>query len=205
MEKLKIPYPILVEGKYDKIKLDSVLEARILTTDGFGVFNRGEKMAVVRALAKKSRIIVLTDSDGAGKLIRSHITSSLPADRLIHLYIPKIHGKERRKQTPSAEGTLGVEGMDAALLRQLFEPFSMGADGQPPELAESKLSKVDFFVDGLTGGEGSAAKRDALAAKFGLPDGMTPNALLSALRMICSYEDYCRAVGRDAHADGEEK
>ena len=205
MQKLKIPYPILVEGRYDKIKLDSVLEARILTTDGFGVFNRGEKMAVVRALAKKSRIIVLTDSDGAGKLIRSHITSSLPNDRLIHLYIPKIHGKEKRKQAPSAEGTLGVEGMDAALLRQLFEPFSIGADGQPPELAESKLSKVDFFVDGLTGGEGSGAMRDALAAKFGLPDGMTPNALLSALRMICSYEDYCRAVGRDAREDGEEK
>ena len=205
MQKLKIPYPILVEGRYDKIKLDSVLEARILTTDGFGVFNRGEKMAVVRALAKKSRIIVLTDSDGAGKLIRSHITSSLPTDRLIHLYIPKIHGKEKRKQTPSAEGTLGVEGMDAALLRQLFEPFSIGADGQPPEIAESKLSKVDFFVDGLTGGEGSGAMRDALAAKFGLPDGMTPNALLSALRMICSYEDYCRAVGRDAREDGEEK
>jgi len=205
MQKLKIPYPILVEGRYDKIKLDSVLEARILTTDGFGVFNRGEKMAVVRALANKSRIIVLTDSDGAGKLIRSHITSCLPADRLIHLYIPKIHGKEKRKQAPSAEGTLGVEGMDAALLRQLFEPFSIGADGQPPEIAESKLSKVDFFVDGLTGGEGSAAKRDVLAAKFGLPDGMTPNALLSALRMICSYEDYCRAVGRASCEDGEEK
>lgn len=205
MEKLKIPYPVIVEGKYDRLRLLCVMEGQILTTEGFGIFKKKEKLALFRALSKKSPLIVLTDPDGAGKLIRSHITSSLPADRLIHLYIPKIHGKEKRKQAPSAEGTLGVEGMDAALLRQLFEPFSMGADGQPPEIAESKLSKVDFFVDGLTGGEGSRAMRDALAAKFGLPDGMTPNALLSALRMICSYEDYCRAVGRDARADGEER
>ena len=196
MQKLKIPSPILVEGRYDKIKLDSVLEAHILPTDGFGVFNRGEKMAVVRALAKKSRIIVLTDSDGAGKLIRSHITSCLPADKLIHLYIPKIQGKERRKVTASAEGTLGVEGMDADLLRRLFAPFAEGEDGQTADVTPSELSKVDFFVDGLTGAEGSAAKRDALAKTFGLPDGMTPNALLSALRMICTYEEYCLAVGR---------
>ena len=122
MEKIRIPYPIIVEGRYDKIKLSSLFDAQIITTDGFGVFNRGEKMAVIRALAKKSRLIVLTDSDGAGTLIRSHITSSLPRDRLIHLYIPKIEGKERRKDAPSAEGTLGVEGMEASLLRELLSP-----------------------------------------------------------------------------------
>ena len=196
MEKLKIPYPILVEGRYDKIKLDSVLEATVITTDGFRVFNHGEKLALVRALAKKTPIIVLTDSDGAGKLIRSHITSSLPKDRLIQLYIPKIHGKEKRKTAPSAEGTLGVEGMDAALLRELFAPYAEGADGSMPVIHENKLSKVDFYLDGLSGGEGSAAKRDALAAKFGLPDGMTANALLAALRLLCTYEEYCAAVGR---------
>ena len=196
MEKLKIPYPILVEGRYDKIKLDSVLEATVITTDGFRVFNHGEKLALVRALAKKTPIIVLTDSDGAGKLIRSHITSSLPKDRLIQLYIPKIHGKEKRKTAPSAEGTLGVEGMDASLLRELFAPYAEGTDGSMPVIHENKLSKVDFYLDGLSGGEGSAAKRDALAAKFGLPDGMTANALLAALRLLCTYEEYCAAVGR---------
>ena len=196
MEKMRIPYPILVEGRYDKIKLTSLFDAQILTTDGFGVFNHEEKLAVVRALSEKSRIIVLTDSDGAGKLIRSHITSALPKDRLIHLYIPKIAGKEKRKDAPSAEGTLGVEGMSASLLRELFAPYAVGADGQVPELTESKLSKVDFYLDGLSGGQGSVARRDALAAKFGLPDGMTANALLSALRLLCTYEDYCRAVGR---------
>ena len=197
MEKLKIPYPILVEGQYDKIKLDSVLEATVITTDGFRVFNRGEKLALVRALAEKSPVIVLTDSDGAGKLIRSHITSALPKDKLIQLYIPKIQGKERRKTTASAEGTLGVEGMDGSLLRELFAPYAEGDDGVAPVLRDNKLSKVDFYLDGLSGGEGSAAKRDALAKKFGLPDGMTANALLAALRLLCTYEEYCRAVGRE--------
>ena len=197
MEKLKIPYPILVEGKYDKIKLTSVLEATVITTDGFRVFNRGETLALVRALADRSPVIVLTDSDGAGKLIRSHITSALPKDRLIQLYIPKIRGKEKRKAAPSAEGTLGVEGMDAALLRDLFAPYAQGADGAIPVIRENKLSKVDFYLDGLSGGEGSVAKRDALAASFGLPDGMTANALLAALRLLCSYEEYCAAVGRE--------
>lgn len=197
MEKLKIPYPILVEGKYDKIKLDSVLEATVITTDGFRVFNRGEKLALVRALAERSPVIVLTDSDGAGKLIRSHITSALPKDKLIQLYIPKIQGKERRKITASAEGTLGVEGMDASLLRNLFAPYAEGADGAAPVLRDNKLSKVDFYLDGLSGGEGSTAKRDALAKTFGLPDGMTANALLAALRLLCTYEEYCRAVGRE--------
>ena len=197
MEKLKIPYPILVEGKYDKIKLDSVLEATVITTDGFRVFNRGEKLALVRALAERSPVIVLTDSDGAGKLIRSHITSALPKDKLIQLYIPKIQGKERRKTAASAEGTLGVEGMDASLLRDLFAPYAEGADGAAPVLRDNKLSKVDFYLDGLSGGEGSAAKRDALAKTFGLPDGMTANALLAALHLLCTYEEYCRAVGRE--------
>ena len=196
MEKLKIAYPVLVEGRYDKIKLDSVLEATVITTDGFRVFNNGEKLALVRALAKKTPIIVLTDSDGAGKLIRSHVTSALPKDRLIQLYIPKIAGKEKRKDTPSAEGTLGVEGMDADLLRRLFAPYAVGADGSVPPIRDNQLSKVDFYLDGLSGGEGSAARRDALAKRFGLPDGMTANALLSALRILCTYEEYCTAVGR---------
>ncbi len=203
MEKLTIPYPILVEGRYDKIKLTSLVNAQILTTDGFGVFNHTEKLAVLRAMTQKTRIIVLTDSDGAGKLIRSHITSSLPKEKLIHLYIPKIAGKEKRKNTPSAEGTLGVEGMSAALLRDLLAPYAIGADGVVPEVKESELTKVDFYLDGLSGGEGSVAKRDALAAKFGLPDGMTANALLSALKLLCSYEEYCRAVGRET-SDKEE-
>ena len=194
MERLKIALPVIVEGKYDRLRLDSVIEAQVLTTDGFGLFRKNEKAALIRALAAKSKIIVLTDSDGAGKVIRSHISSLVPKDRLIQLYIPKIAGKEKRKAAPSAEGTLGVEGMERQLLRELFEPY---VDAEAVEALEANpLSKTDFYVDGLSGGEGSAEKRDTLAAKVGLPDGMTANALLAALRVICSYEEYLELVGR---------
>lgn len=191
-ERLKISYPIIVEGIYDKMRILNVAEAQVLTTDGFGVFNRNEKSKLFRRLAEQSSIIVLTDSDGAGKLIRSHITSMIPADRLIQLYIPRIPGKEKRKAEPSAEGILGVEGMETDLLYRLLLPYA----GNEGRMVDDRISKTDFFVDGLTGGEGSTAKRDAFAERLGLPAGMTPNALLAAVRVLCSYEEYCRLVGR---------
>lgn len=195
-ERLKIPYPVIVEGRYDKLRLESVIEAQILTTDGFGLFNKREKAMLFRTLAVKTPIIVLTDSDGAGKLIRAHITSMIPADRLIQLYVPRVVGKEKRKEKPSAEGVLGVEGMERDLLRDLLTPYA-NAEETERRLLENPLSKTDFFNDGLTGRDNSRQKRDALAEKLGLPDGMTPNALLAALRMLCSYAEYCRLVGRD--------
>ena len=195
-ERLKIPYPVIVEGRYDKLRLDSVIEGQILTTDGFGLFNKKEKTMLFRALAKATPIIVLTDSDGAGKLIRSHISSLIPPDRLIHLYIPRIEGKEKRKDLPSAEGTLGVEGMERELLQKILAPYA-DAERMDARLRENPLSKTDFYIDGLTGGENSREKRDALAKKLGLPPKMTPNALLAALRLLCSYEEYCELVGRE--------
>ena len=193
MEKLRIIYPVIVEGKYDKIRLCSLFEGNIVTTDGFGVFNKQEKLALIRALAKSSKIIVLTDSDGAGKLIRSHITSAIPKDRLIQLYIPKIEGKERRKNAPSAEGTLGVEGMKNDLLKELVLPDTK--EGEP--IADNPLSTTDLYFDGLTGAENSREKRDTLAVSLGLPAGMTPNALLEALKLISPYEKYLKLVKRD--------
>ncbi len=192
MEKLKIPYPIIVEGKYDRERLLSVADAQILTTDGFGIFNKKEKLALIRKLSERSKIIVLSDSDGAGKLIRAHITSAIPADRLIHLYIPRVEGKERRKSEPSKEGTLGVEGMDRELLYDLLKPFT---DGRAIcAESENPLSKTDFYTDGLSGGPNSAALRDKLAVRVGLPPKMTANALLSALRILVSYEEYKRLI-----------
>jgi ribonuclease M5 len=193
-EKLNISYPIIVEGKYDRLRLLSICNATVLTTDGFGIFKKNERLELFRQLSRKTPVILLTDSDGAGKLIRSHLTSAIPKDRLIQLYIPQIQGKERRKSSPSAEGTLGVEGMEAQLLRELLAPF----EGEEPlrRAEENPLSKVDFYEDGLTGHEGSAEKRDALAKSLGLPTGMTPNALLAALKILVSYEEYCRMVGR---------
>lgn len=200
MDKLKIAYPIIVEGKYDRMKLLAICDGLIIKTDGFGVFKKNEKAALIRTLASKSPIIVLTDSDGGGKVIRSHISSLVPKDKLIQLYIPKIEGKEKRKAEASKEGFLGVEGMENELLYKLLSPFSSENDvlasDKMNRIAQNPLSKVDFFVDGLTGGENSSLKRDELAKKFGLPSGMTPNALLEALKVISTYEEYLTAVGR---------
>ena len=179
-EKLVIPYPVIVEGKYDRQKLASVIDAQMITTDGFGVFKNREKAALIRALAEKTPIIVLTDPDGAGKLIRSHRSGIIPPERLIRLYVPRIEGKEKRKAAPSAEGVLGVEGMECSLLRELFLP----------------LSKTDLMSDGLSGGPDSSARRDEFAKKAGLPPGMSANALLAALRIMMSYDEYLLLVGR---------
>ena len=195
IERLKIPYPVIVEGRYDKLRLESVIEAHIIPTDGFGIFKKEEKASMLRALAQKTPLILLTDSDGAGKLIRSHLTSVLPPERVIQLYVPRIAGKEKRKNEASAEGILGVEGMERTLLYELFSPYA-NADAVENRRAENPLSKTDFYEDGLTGSEGSREKRDALCVRLGLPVGMTPNALLAALRVLCTYEEYCALVER---------
>lgn len=199
-EKLSIPYPVVVEGKYDKIRLSNIIDARIITTDGFGIFRKEEKRQLLRRLAAVSPLIVLTDSDGGGTIIRSHLSGMIPRDRIIPLYIPQIKGKERRKDKPSAAGTLGVEGMDDSLLYELFLPYAL-AQGDPLSRAkENSLSKVDFFEDGLTGGADSTKRRDELATQVGLPAGMNANALLEALRLILTYEEYLELVGRSKNA-----
>jgi ribonuclease M5 len=194
-EKLSIPYPVIVEGKYDRLRLLSVMDGQIIPTDGFGVFRSKDKQALLRALAKDRPIIVLTDSDGAGKLIRAHLHGIVPPERIISLYTPRIKGKEKRKDTPSAEGVLGVEGMDRQLLYDLLAPYA--DESAHLRAAENPLCKVDFYEDGLTGAPDSSARRDALAEKLGLPAGMTSNALLAALRYLCTYEEYLELVGRE--------
>ena len=191
MEKLKIDLPIIVEGKYDKIKVSSICDAPVIQTDGFGVFKSSERLALIKQLAKKSRIIVLTDSDGAGKLIRSHITSAIPKDRLIQLYVPQIEGKERRKTHASAEGYLGVEGVDADAIRRLLSPF---AADRGDEVEREPIEKIDLYEAKLTGADDSAARRDVLAQRLGLPRSMTPNAFLSALNVLMDKQEFYQTV-----------
>lgn len=183
---------MIVEGKYDRLRLLTVCEGQIFTTDGFGIFKKKEKLSLFRELGKRTPVIVLTDSDGAGRLIRSHLSSAIPKDRLIQLYIPKIEGKEKRKAQPSAEGTLGVEGMERQLLFDLLAPFEGDAVRR-----DNRISKTDFYADGLSGGEESAAKRAELCRKLRLPEDMTANALLEALKILMTYEEYCDIVGRN--------
>lgn len=190
MEKLNILYPVIVEGKYDRLRLLCVMEGQILTTEGFGIFKKAEKLALLRALAQKTPLILLTDPDGAGTLIRSHIGSAIPKDRIIPLYVPRIKGKEARKAAPGAEGVLGVEGQEREVLYRLLAPFASSTE-QPQR---APITKLDLFEAGLTGTPNAAERRDALAAHFALPAGMTPNALLAALSVIATREELQAAV-----------
>lgn len=179
-------YPIVVEGKYDKIKLDSLFCANVLVSDGFGIFKKKELLSLLRQLCEKTPLIVLTDSDGAGLVIRNYLSSSLPKDRLIHLYTPCMIGKERRKDVPSKQGLLGVEGMEAQLLRELLAPYTAGTAPQKPKEA---LTKTDLFVLGLSGTAQSAKAREALCARLSLPP-LSANALLCALNLLYTKEEF---------------
>lgn len=201
MEKLKIALPIVVEGKYDKITLSSVLDATIIPTGGFSLFHNEEKIALLRRLARGGGVILLTDADGGGRQIRSRLSSLLPAGSITHLYIPEIAGKEKRKATRSKEGLLGVEGMDASRLYALFAPFATGKD--IPKRAA--LTKGDFYRDGLSGAEGAAALRDALATELDLPRAMSANALLAAINLLSTEEEYARALACARENIKEEK
>ena len=196
-ERIKISLPIAVEGKYDKSTLASIFDTTIITLGGFAVFNSKEKQALLRRIAKDG-IIVLTDSDGAGKVIRSFLNGIIPKEKIYNLYIPKIAGKERRKSAPSKEGLLGVEGMEREELIRILSPFI--ADGENEGVirknADEMITKVDFYMDKLTGFDNSTCRRDCLAAQFDLPSGMTPNALLEALNIITDKAGYRAAVDK---------
>ena len=194
-DKIKISLPIVTEGKYDKNTLKQIFDATVITSDGFGVFKSSEKQILIRKLAKDG-VIVLTDSDGGGKVIRSFLSGIVPKDKVYNLYIPKIKGKERRKSAPSKEGYLGVEGMTREELIRVFSPFIKNEEneGISPRKECEMITKVDFYRDKLTGAENSALMRDALARALGLPDGMSANALLEAVNLLCDRSEYEMAL-----------
>ena len=180
---LRIREAIVVEGRYDKNTLSQVVDTVILETAGFGVFHNDELMALLRRLAERQGLIILTDSDGAGFLIRNHLKGALPLDRVKHAYIPDIPGKERRKTAPGKEGLLGVEGMRPEILLQALR--NAGADFE-----DAPVTKQDFFTLGLSGRPDSAAKRAALLQALSLPAHMSANALLQAVNVLFSREEF---------------
>ena len=186
---LTISRPIIVEGKYDKIKLSRVVNAHIVTTDGFGIFSQAQKNALIRRLAEENGVIVLTDSDGAGLVIRNHLRNILPPDKIIHLYTPRIKGKEKRKNTPSKEGFLGVEGMATEWLEKALAPFADG--GAKPRM---QLTKADLYALGLSGGPNSEIRRRELSRLLQLPDNLSANALLEAICLLVTPEEFDRAI-----------
>ena len=179
--KLNLPYPIVVEGKYDKIKLSAVVTSPILVCNGFSVFNDDNKKKHLKTMCKNG-CIILTDSDKAGSFIRSRLKDIVKAENIINLYIPVIEGKEKRKKEGSKEGTLGVEGMDTNLLFELLLPYS-----KPLEKKE-KIKKSDLYILGMSGCNSSSEKRDIVSEKLGLPKGLTPNAFLDAINVLIDLE-----------------
>lgn len=189
--KIHINQPIIVEGKYDKIKLESLIDGLIITTDGFRIYKDKEKLALIRAFAANGGVIVLTDSDGAGFQIRNHLKSCIGNGKITNIYIPDIFGKEKRKEKPSKEGKLGVEGIDVQVLRNAFLEAGVLSDS---EVREPWLTKADLLDDGLTGGENSAELRKKLAAELSLPERISVNALLEVLNRLYDRERYENAM-----------
>ncbi len=183
--------PVIVEGKYDKIKLKSIIDGIIITTDGYGIYKNKEKMSLIRKYAEKTGIIILTDSDGAGFQIRNHLKSIIGNGKIINIYIPDVFGKERRKAAPSKEGKIGVEGIDKDILIKAFT--DAGVLGTT-EKKEPWLTKSDFMEMGLSGGENSSALRERLALKLGLPERITSKALLEALNNLYTEADFEAAM-----------
>ena len=187
-EKIKLSCPVVVEGRYDKQRVLSVAEGTVIQLDGFSVFNNKEKQALLRRLCGNGNIILLTDSDSAGGFIRAKLKGYLPAEKIIHVYAPKIEGKEKRKKTPSKEGVLGIEGLDTDVIYRLLKPF----EGEITKKAS--LTKADLFGCGLLGGESSSAKRNALARALELPENMTPKAFLEAINLVCTEAEFRKAL-----------
>ena len=192
----KIKEVIVVEGRYDKNTLSQVVDATVVTLGGFAVFNDREKLAFLRRLALERGLIVLTDSDGAGFVIRNYLKGALPRDLVKQAYIPDIHGKERRKRAPGKEGKLGVEGMrPQVLLESLRRAGATFLDEEDQSTAPNEpITQADLFALGLTGGTGSAARRQALLRQLDLPEHLTPNALLEALNLLYTREAFLKST-----------
>ena len=189
---IKIKQAITVEGKYDKIKLSGIIDAPIIQTDGFGIFKDKELQCLIRNLAEKRGILVLTDSDSAGFRIRSFIGSTVDTKNIVHAYIPDIFGKESRKTEPSKEGKLGVEGVSEDIIMKALA--NAGVLCETAEEPERPITKLDLYELGFTGGQDSAKKRAALLKFYSFPARLSANALVKVLNSITTYDLFLEDV-----------
>lgn len=199
---LRIREAIVVEGRYDKNTLSQVVDGVILETSGFSIFQDSEKLNLLRRLAAQRGLIVLTDSDGAGFVIRNFLKGAIPPEQVKHAYVPDIYGKERRKRAPGKEGKLGVEGMKPAVLLEALRRAGATFEDEEAvgERRQDPITKADLYALGLTGGQDSAAKRRALLKALDLPEHLTPNAMLEALNLLYSREAFL-ARAEEARSD----
>jgi len=186
---LKTDRIVVVEGKYDAIKLANILDATVICTDGFGIFRDKEKQKLLRRLAAEHGLLVLTDGDSAGFLIRNFLKSGIPEEQMLQVYIPDVYGKEKRKDHPSKEGKLGVEGIPDAVLVEALERAGISETGEE-ELRGRQITALDFYEDGLSGRPGCTKRREELLAALDLPSRMTGKQLLNIINRVISYDEY---------------
>jgi len=189
---IKIKQAVIVEGKYDKIKLSGIIDAPIIQTDGFGIFKDKELQLLIRKLAEKRGILVLTDSDSAGFKIRSFIGSTVDQKDIVHAYIPDIFGKESRKTEPSKEGKLGVEGVSEQVIMQALANAGVLCESAPAPARP--ITKIDLYELGFTGGEDSSKKRAALLRYYSFPERLSANSLIKVLNCITTYEQFLEDI-----------
>lgn len=192
---IKIKQAVIVEGKYDKIKLEQILDAVIIQTDGFGIFKDKQKQKFIRTLAEKKGILILTDSDSAGFVIRSFLSGIVSPEYITHAYIPDILGKEKRKSEASKEGKLGVEGVSNEVILKALETAGIIGEQTDSDAAEKKqVTKTDLYNDGICGKSNSLEKRRKLLKVLNLPERTSANSMLKIINTFLSYEDYKQAV-----------
>ncbi len=175
---------IIVEGKYDKIKLSSIVDGLIVETDGFRIFKDKEKMAMLRRLAESRGLVILTDSDSAGFLIRHYLVGSIPPEQIKNAYIPDIPGKEKRKAVPSKEGKLGVEGVPAEAILEALRRAGVGVGEEPAPALSPKITKTDLYLAAFPAGAESSGKRRELLQRLNLPEHLSANAMLDVLNSL---------------------
>ncbi|MCL2087001.1 MAG: DUF4093 domain-containing protein [Oscillospiraceae bacterium] len=193
--KLKVRGAVVVEGKYDKIKLSSIIDGVIITTDGFGIYNDKEKLELIRAYSNKDGVTILTDSDNAGRQIRNYLKQAV-GGKLRCVYIPEICGKEKRKSKAAAQGLIGVEGIDRKILEKIFLNDNSHGPCQSADTVfdEPLIEREMLFDDGFIGGKNSSARRKALLRELDLPQNLSVTALLDVLNSLYKYSDYITAV-----------
>ena len=190
---IKLKQAVIVEGKYDKITLENIIDATIITTNGFRIFKDIEKRQLIRLLAKKCGIVIITDSDSAGAVIRSHLKQMCPDGSITNVYIPQLKGKEKRKDHQSKEGFLGVEGMNADVIINAFERSGVLCETMSKK-CNKQITKTLLFELGLSGGENSSYLRNSLSEQLGLPTGVSANAFLDCINAIYDYDEFIKAV-----------
>ena len=186
---IKVNEVIVVEGKYDKNTLSQIIDGTIIETEGFGIFSDKEKLSLLRKLAEKKGLVILTDSDGAGFVIRNYLKGAIDPKLIKHAYIPEIKGKEKRKSSPSKEGKLGVEGMSKEVIVSALTKAGVLVDEAEGKTQTEKITKADLFELSLTGAIGSSERRLSLIKKLELPEKISTNALLDVLNVLMTKED----------------